>query len=338
MCRSDFSSFKIGRILVIFLITVILEFCSLGAAQCSVQNACFPWSAANSTSQNPCKRDSRMNLRFLLDVAPENAFGEQNNRYMMYGFCPRVDKLSSFTLNQSTLFATTYTRKDEEDDNTTSYYFSEGMYKNYLSVYGFGDSGSPLVPQRGVSIGSVLVAVNGSLTTCGGPRTVAVVSTLMLNVGMKSGAFNYVDKAPTGLQNTMNPNYNVTYCQENKEPPPGVDYCSPTMEIDIPADSKRPAMVGFESTCKNGKCKFDPGAICIDDTNGLSNCGYCYSDPADTRDAFIQIWVSYFGTDQGGSAFISGGNSPLRYVDFATSSISDKFKDKLSDLWAGRYD
>lgn len=314
---------------------------NLVEAQCTIQNACFPWFSGTGVSQNTCSRGGSINLRFILDVAPEQEFGPEKVRYMTYGFCPTVDKLSSFTLNQSSYYATSYDTvtkdKDDKDKEVTEYHFSKGIYKNYLSVYGFGNSNNTIYPQRGVSNGAVLAAVNGTLASCGGPGTVAVVSTLMLNIGFRKGAFNYVESSPTGLQEIVNPNYDLSACIAGTAPPEGISFCNETITIDLPSDTKQPAHVGFEPTCKKGKCIFDSSAICIEDSDGTANCGFCYNSPTETLETKIQIWVSYFGTDSTGAAMISGGNSPLRYMDYATSSLADKFKQKLSDLWSGNY-
>lgn len=319
-----------------FFFVSILPFSKLVSSQCSIQTSCFPWHTANASATRACSKGGSINLRFMLDVAPENTFGPSNTDYMMFGFCPTVDKLSSFTLNESTYFTTTYTEtKKVDDDEETTYHLSPYIYKNYLSVYGFGNTNSTLLPQPQISIGSVLAAVNGSLTTCGGSDTIAVVSTLMLNIGFDGGSFNYVASSPTGLQPTLNPYYNMKSCLSGKVPPDGVSYCNTSIMVDLPSNTKQPAKTGFESTCQNGKCIFDSTAICIEDDNGLSNCGYCYSEAGDTFNANIQVWVAYFGTDSSGTSMISGGSSPLRYNDFASGSVGEKIKDKLSSLWNG---
>lgn len=318
------------------LCTVLIFFSVPVASQCTVQSACFPWHSIDSSASRTCSRGGSINLRFMLDVVPENYVGTEKTQYMIYGFCPTVDELSSFTLNESTFYSTSYkttTTKDKVEE--TTYHFSSSLYKNYLSVYGFGNSNSTLIPQRQISVGAALAAINGSLVACGGSNTVAVVSTLMLNIGFDRGSFNYIESSPTGPQLMLNPYYDIEACESGEVPPPNVSYCNTSVIVDLPADTKQPAKVGFESTCKNGKCIFDSSAICIEDDNGLSNCGYCYGDPGETLHATIQVWVSYFGTDNSGSSMISGGNSPLRYMNFASSSLADKFKDKLSSLWNG---
>eukprot|EP00796_Vickermania_ingenoplastis_P006024 gene6024-4327_t len=320
------------RMLCVLAILVLL-LPSFASAQCGMQVACFPW------ARKACTRGESMNLRFVLDIAPEREWGS-NNRYATYGFCPKVDQLASFSLNESAFFATGYTTtekdKDNKDKEVTKYHFSEGIYKQYISAFGFGNTDSPEWPQRGVSNGAVVVAVNGSLTTCGGKSTVWVASTLMLNIGLRKGLFNYVSSSPTGNQTIVNPYYDLSLCLKGTHPPEGVSYCSPTIEIDLPADTRQPTYAGFDPTCKDGKCMFDSSAVCYGD-EGHENCGYCYTTPESTLQERTEVWVSYFGTDSASAAMISGGNSPLRYMNFASNSLAQKFKDKLNALWNGDY-
>lgn len=332
----SFIGFSLPVIWVCWLCTFFFFAPDRVTSQCTVQSACFPWHSIGNSASRACSREGSINLRFMLDVAPENYFGTEQTKYMIYGFCPTVDELSSFTLNQSTYYATSYkTTVKKDDKEETTYHFSSYLYKNYLSVYGFGNSNNTLIPQRQISLGAVLAAVNGSLVSCGGSSTVAVVSTLMLNIGFDRGSFNYIASSPTGPQSLLNPYYSMEACENGEVPPANVSYCNTSITVDLPVDTKQPAKVGFESTCQNGKCMFDSSAICIEDVNGLSNCGYCYGDPGETLHSTIQVWVSYYGTDNSGNSMISGGSSPLRYMNFASSSLADKFKDKLSSLWNG---
>lgn len=301
-------------------------------AQC-IQNACFPWT---SGSKDSCVKGGSLNLRFMLDISPEKAWGTSKVRYASYGFCPKVDQLSTITLNESVYYATGYeTSEDDDDDDDVEYHFSTGLYKNYLSVYGFGNTNETLFPQKGISNGAVLVAVNGSLSSCGGSDTVAVVSTLALNIGMHKGKFNYVGSSPTGDQKMMNPYYDLAACLDNEVAPDGQDYCAESVTVNIPSGTKQPAKVGFEPTCSNNECLFDSNAICIGDDSTNQNCGYCYQSAGDTILAQIQIWVTYYGTDNTGAALLSGGNSPLRYTRFATDTLAEKFNDKLEALKSG---
>lgn len=317
---------------IISIIALLVLWTPVVSAQCGVQNACFPW------SQKSCTRGGSMNLRFMLDISPERAWGNEKNRYVTYGFCPTVDKLSSFTLNQSIFYTSSYEYKEKVDDvEETKNAMSKGIYMNYLSVFGFGNTNNTEFPQKGISLGATVAAANATLTSCGG-KGIWAASHLMLNVGLRRGMFNYVGSSPTGVQEIMNPNYNLDRCLSNAVPPDGVSYCNHSVTVTIPDDTRQPAYVGFEPTCKKNKCMFDEKAICFGDDSGIENCGYCYDTSGSTINQNTQVWVAYYGTDSTNAALISGGNSPLRYMKFATGSLAQKFKDKLSALWNGQYE
>lgn len=182
--------------------------------------------------------------------------------------------------------------------------------RKYLSVYGFGMSNSTLFPERGVSAGSVPIAINGSLL-CGSSHSVALVHTLTLDVGLHKGRFNYIGTRNTSLSSGVADNETdgavVSETRDDSEEP----------EVVV-----QPAMVGFHPTCDaRDVCVFDSNSVCVGDEVGKKNCARCYTAPLSIDAAHLRVWVSYHGTDGRGSPMRSSGLNPLHFPEFAGSRL-----------------
>lgn len=315
---------------------------------CLMQQACFPWSYEGTPSVSPCRRGRRLNLRFLTDVATENVkvFNGETVSQAVYAFCPVVDRFQSFSLWEAPFLAGAY---KVTDGNTTYNNITTSLSVRYLSVYGFGNTNNTLFPERGASAGSVVLAVNGSMI-CNTPRSFAVVSTLVLDIGLHNGRFNYASAtAGGGTQSVVNPNYNNETCWQQKQNATlasvfsasssssssslstSVDYCNETIEVPIAPDAIQPLKTGFVPTCAvdsdgGDYCLFDEYQVCIGNP-GQKNCARCYN--AANLDALaqatVQVWTSYYGTDSRGYALRSGGVNPISQHRFASSGVLSKF-------------
>eukprot|EP00992_Anisonema_acinus_P006282 TRINITY_DN20171_c0_g1_i1.p1 TRINITY_DN20171_c0_g1~~TRINITY_DN20171_c0_g1_i1.p1 ORF type:complete len:268 (-),score=37.74 TRINITY_DN20171_c0_g1_i1:55-858(-) len=96
---------------------------------------------------------------------------------------------------------------------------------------------------------------------------------------------------------------------------------------------------GLVSSCdSSAKCKFDSTLQCIGGDNGKN--GYCAScltsttalSDADRLASNPQIFVAFYGTDSAGERMTSGGNNPILFSEYASSSISSKVKSAKSSL------
>lgn len=135
-----------------------------------------------------------------------------------------------------------------------------------------------------------MVAENGT-SICGQPNSVALVTTLILDVGLHKGRFNYFTPSVTGKVSMYNTNYDPSACPNgipNAGAPPNV--CNETIIVNIPDGTTVPAKTGFTPTCDgNDKCMFDSSLTCIGDVKGQRNCAKCYVDPNQVLFATLQI-------------------------------------------------
>ncbi|TPP45091.1 hypothetical protein CGC20_20355 [Leishmania donovani] len=247
-----------------------------------------------------------MNLRFMLQTSRENNFtvGTQVHHLATYSFCPIVDQLSSFTLISAPFMASCYITKDETSGAVTDH-LSMDMGPRYLSVYGFGASNSTLYPQKGVSTGTVLIAVNGTDHT-GVSNSVGIVTMLSLEIGLHNGLFNYVGAAAASETTVANPNYDSVLCKNGTVPPAGINYCDKNITIPVAATVVQPAK---------------------------KNCGVYRTDPTDIRKLQMTVWVSYYGTDWRRNVLTSGGRNPLNYLTFVKENALQTLANKIDSLF-----
>ncbi|KAG5473285.1 hypothetical protein CUR178_03205 [Leishmania enriettii] len=327
----------VARLLAVFCLTAVLALlcCETARAQakCGSIALCKPYEKMGPA----CARNKRMNLRFVLQTARENNFtvGAEVHHVATYGFCPVVDQLSSFTLTGAPFLATSYTKNDTSGKVTN--HLSLGMTPRYLSVYGFGASNSTHFPEKGVSRGTVLVAINGSDFT-GVVNSVGVVTMLSLEIGLNNGLFNYIGASKASKRAVVNPNYNASLCSNGSESSGSVNYCEKEIFMPVAAKVVQPAKVGFIPTC-NAKdiCTVGNPRIytCIGDIPGQKNCGVYRSDPEEIRDLRMTVLVSYYGTDSRRNVLTSGGKNPLNFVSFVKTNALYAIGDRISSLFTG---
>ncbi|RNF25156.1 uncharacterized protein Tco025E_02304 [Trypanosoma conorhini] len=290
-----------------------------GDIDCGTAKACYPWASGGVEDkvQVPCVRGKRLNLRFMLDVAAERRAAAGGKPVTaVYGFCPVVDELDVFTLFLASAVTTL---------NATGTYFalSHNIGRKYLSVYGFGMSNSTLFPQEGLSTGIVMVAESGN-SVCGSPRSVALVHTLLLDIGLHRGLFNYI-----GARMASPPN--ATDNATSRASGAAKETAMQEDEVVV-----QPAMVGFRPTCNgNDECLFDSSSVCIGDKVGNKNCAKCYESPLDVTHQHLAVWASYYGTDAHGRPMRSGGLNPLNYRQFAGNRLFMELKKALDSLKLG---
>ncbi|EKF37764.1 hypothetical protein MOQ_002039, partial [Trypanosoma cruzi marinkellei] len=320
--------FCFGRIIKSELVYPFMFFCVLVAAvfvwltgtagvvdaavDCGTAVACFPWANGNLRvgSQKPCFSGGRINLRFMLDVAAETPTASGAASTAVYGFCPVVDKLEAFKLHLAHSVATL-------NKTGNAYKFSNNIGQKYLSAYGFGMSNSTLFPEKGLSAGAVVIAASGDFL-CGSDRSVALVHTLILDIGLHNGRFNYIGARGASSPGDIVRNGTNTPLEALTKPP--------AQESEV---SVQPAMVGFRPTCTpDDVCVFDSTSVCIGDQIGNKNCAKCYTSPNEVAKQGIVVWASYDGTDAKGRPLLSGGMNPLIYKQFAGNMLKNDF-DKL---------
>lgn len=158
---------------------------------CGTKNACFPYEVSPR-----CSRGNRMNLRFMLDLAPENYKLPQTSA--TYAFCPIVDELQAFNLSGGLALAATKTGLIPDPNGGTSNIsgpvFSKGVGVQKVSVWGMGDMSSYYIPNSTTSYGSVGVVFNNSDQCNQGE--LGVVNFLVLNVTLNNGQFQYYNSLP----------------------------------------------------------------------------------------------------------------------------------------------
>lgn len=302
------------------------------AQDCGTQMACYPW----NTNGPACQRSKLLSLRYTFNTAVENAytFNKAEITNATYAFCATVDQLQSFSLNGAPYLASAYSVTDST--GAISYALTRSLNRSYLSVFGFGESNNTLYPTPGLSTGTALIAVNGS-TTCGEYRSAALVSILVLNVGLHNGLFNYIDASEGSNKTVANPNYDAAKCAASATgSSSGTNYCNSEITETVAAVVVQPAKTGFVPTCDaNDKCSFGSDYVCIGDEVGKKNCGTCYNDASQIVNASLTVWVSYYGTDVKGHTLTSGGLNPFNFLKFATSDALSTIVAKMKDLFKG---
>ncbi|CBZ28973.1 conserved hypothetical protein [Leishmania mexicana MHOM/GT/2001/U1103] len=326
---------RLCAVLCVMAVLVLLG-CGTARAQesCGTTALCKPY----DTNGPLCARKKRMNLRFMLETSRENNFtvGTQVHHLATYSFCPIVDQLSSFTLVGAPFMASCYATKQETDDVVTDH-LSMDMEPRYLSVYGFGASNSTLYPERRVSTGTVLIAVNGT-DHAGVSNSVGIVTMLSLEIGLHNGLFNYVGAAAASETMVANPNYDPVLCNNSIIPPAGINHCDQNIIIPVAATVVQPAKVGFTPTCNaEDVCMMgDPSVYtCIGEVPGQKNCGVYRTSPAEIRKLQMTVWVSYYGTDGRRNVLTSGGRNPLNYLSFLKENALQALANKIDSLFHG---
>lgn len=176
------------------------------------------------------------------------------------------------------------------------------MNNTYVSVYGFGESNDREVPSN-VSASTVMVARNGSDLCLNMANPVLLVDFLVFQIALTDGAMTY---------------------------PGSVAPWNGTDGVSV-----QPQGVGFQPTCTGGVCTLDSSRKCIGD-EGKQNCALCYDDPAILGNKTIQIWVSYYGTDNSGRRLLSGGSNPLNFRKYAGASVYSTLSTSLNQVSSGQ--
>lgn len=263
------------------------------AVTCDSSQACFPWASPS------CTRGNNINIRFFMEAAKvytgvsAASTNFMSNRTLTWAFCPRVDELQAFNLSKAPVYAAI-----SPVNNAT---FVTDMSDKYVSVYGFGDSNSRLVPRDNKS--AVMIARNGSDVCTAGGDSVLLVEFLVMQVSMTNGAFAYPD-AVAAYGNSS-----------------GV--------------SVQPTGTGFQPTCTAGVCQLDSSKPCIGPA-GYQNCATCYYDPLIMSNKTVQVWFSYYGTDNNGRRMLSGSSNPLNFRQYSGGSVYSTLSNSLDKVSSGQ--
>ena len=189
---------------IAFVLGLALLFCICYAAtnsvDCSRSQACYPWDLGIGPY---CGRGNKINLRFTVDLAPENYYKAYNTTpptvmtTASYGFCPVVDELQAFNLSAAPILAGMQLDNTTSHTNVTSSRFSLNMTEAYVYAYGFGGIDSVLFPNSSTSTGAVQIAAN--LSSCNG---ILLTTFLVLAVTLDKGKFKYTSDQlnPLGSQ------------------------------------------------------------------------------------------------------------------------------------------
>lgn len=271
------------------------------AVKCDSTVACFPMSAPS------CTRGNNINLRFFMEAAEgyedstiEDITSPFSNRTITYAFCPRVDELQAFNLTSAPMYASINHTSVQNSTNYT--YFVDSVNDTYVSAYGFGGSLSVAVPAPNTS-SRVMIVTNGTYQCDNEPNAILLVDFLVFQISLTSGVFTY--------PGAVAPQENVTE---------GV--------------SAQPQGVGFQPTCTGGLCQLDATLSCIGDP-GIQNCARCYKNSADVLNKTVQIWVSYYGTDNNGRTLLSGSSNPLNFRKYAGASVYSTLSSSLDKVSNG---
>eukprot|EP01061_Rhynchopus_euleeides_P042366 TRINITY_DN73936_c0_g1_i1.p1 TRINITY_DN73936_c0_g1~~TRINITY_DN73936_c0_g1_i1.p1 ORF type:complete len:280 (+),score=84.95 TRINITY_DN73936_c0_g1_i1:67-906(+) len=94
--------------------------------------------------------------------------------------------------------------------------------------------------------------------------------------------------------------------------------------------NREPIGNGFESTCdSDNKCMFDSSAKCLPDpVSGRTNCAKCSNEMKAGEDD-LRILTTYYGTDSGGNALLSGSSNPLNFRQFAVTGMANDIFDDI---------
>ena len=293
----------VSAILVVisYVLLLVVPYQVEGAVQCDATRACFPMSTTS------CTRGNNINLRFFMDAAEgyddsivEDISSPFSNRTVTYAFCPRVDELQAFNLTNAPMYATINRTSVENSTNFT--YFVDSVADTYVSAYGFGGSLSVAIPSVN-STSRVMITTNGTAKCDNNINAVLLVDFLVFQISMTDGVLTY--------PGAVAPQENVT---------DGV--------------SAQPQGVGFQPTCSGGACQLDASLPCIGDV-GNQNCARCYTSAGDVLNKTVQIWVSYYGTDNNGRTLLSGSSNPLNFRKYAGASVFNTLSDSLDKVSSG---
>lgn len=263
--------------------------------KCTSKEACFPWQPKGPK----CGRASKLNLRFVLDVAPENWIRSvdadlQNvtTTTATFAFCPLVDELQAFNLTGAIPLAAMYDTlvEDPNAEPGTGALVVQPEFSvllegfNFISVFGMGDLDNIYYPNAsGVSYGSAAIVFNETIdpdkqTSICNDGEFGIVAFLVLNITLDKGLYKYYEEFPA------------------------------------------PYGTGFAPTCDEfGICLFGPGYKCFGE-KGRQNCGKCLT-PEKAMQARLQIWTSYYGTDAFGRKLRSGASNPLNFRQFSGGGV-----------------
>jgi hypothetical protein len=293
----------IGCVLLLFIVAFTATLCSAQANRktvrvaCGTKNACFPWQP-----QGPkCGRGNRMNLRFMLSVAPENyrIVNNETISSVTYAFCPIVDELQAFNLSSAIRNAATYAGVAVDPDtgfNVPARVKSQKLEVAHLSIFGLGDVDETdparfFFPNATTSYGSVGIVFN--TTDCNNEGELGMVSFLVLNITLANGLYKYYE------------------------------------------DFRMPTGAGFSPTCDGyGVCLLDPSMKCFGEP-GKQNCGECTNVDSKLATAPLQIWTSYYGTDAFGRQMRSGSSNPLNFRAFSGGGVYASMRRSYNNIRDG---
>lgn len=276
---------------------------------CSKATACEPWDLV----QGPfCARGNQMNLRFGIDIAPENSYYKyaQDNSEATYAACVTVDQISAVTLidaaryvgvvvgngtqangTETSTTTTTTTGPTATTPSGSGYRFTRHRGQAWLSAYGFGGNDNIAFPTKNMSSGTVMIFSNDTSICSSGK--LPFVKFLILKVSMTNGRFAYT------------------------------------------TERNQPTGVGFDPTCASGICQLDSDLKCIG-MGDNQNCATCLS-PDEMLNTSTQVWMSYGGTDTAGKTLLSYTNNPLNYRKYAGSSAYSQLSSTVSDVENGDF-
>lgn len=166
--------------------------------------ACQPYGATR------CAIGDRMDIRFVVDIADANDFVLPQNHthlnfnHITYAFCPVVDQLQAFTLEDSAVWAAGRRR-----DDGTAWNFTYGPNRTWLRVFGMGE-----IPDVGIPFdqddSSVYLYQQVPEEVC--KSTHAVVSFLVLNITMTNGFYRHTSDFHQAIQVGFSPTCNGNTC------------------------------------------------------------------------------------------------------------------------------
>ena len=255
--------------------------------RCDTSDACFPMSADGPY----CRRGDNINLRFQVQLAPEQYRRETSRDVyvqegwtgpitnMTYAFCPRADELAAFNITRLGQYALTFENGTEFDPvlNVTYRQVQHTVAEQvYLSAIGFGDQRNVNFPQNGSESRVMIADYNGGDFV----GEYGIVDFLVLNISLEQGRLKYYE------------------------------------------EHLQPAGTGFVPTCTvDSICKLDPTMRCFG-ARGQQNCGRCITDTYEMEDWRMTIWASYYGTDAAGRQLRSGASNPLNFQAFSGSGVT----------------
>jgi hypothetical protein len=82
-----------------------------------------------------------------------------------------------------------------------------------------------------------------------------------------------------------------------------------------------PIQVGFDPTCDGDSCLLDANKKCMGLRAGRKNCARCINYDQLVGETKINVFLSYYGTDSSGRAFVSGAENPLKFEQFSFNPV-----------------